>query len=212
MIHPHTELRVVDESIGLGVFATKRIPRGTVMWTLDALDQKFGPTELARLDKGYLKLLEHYAFPNASGDWILCWDLGRWVNHSCNPNNMSTGWNFDLAIRDIEEGEQLTSDYGSLNLEAPFRCLCGDPSCRGRIRPDDFKRFAQDWDQQVQAAAADGGKLDQPLLKWLTDKSAARTAFSQPAKIPSILRHRYRSPTRPTQIRRNLALVKATGR
>src|SRR5881296_1655598 len=43
MIHPDTELHFVDPEIGYGVFATKPIPRGTVIWTLCELDALSSP-------------------------------------------------------------------------------------------------------------------------------------------------------------------------
>ena len=39
MIHPHTELRFINEQMGFGVFATQFIPKGTIIWALDELDQ-----------------------------------------------------------------------------------------------------------------------------------------------------------------------------
>lgn len=204
MIHPDTELRPIDETIGLGVFATRRIPKGTIVWTLDALDQKLGPDQLRTLGPAYRKLVERYAYPNEFGHWILCWDLGRWVNHSCAPNALSTGWDFDLAVRDIEAGEQITNDYSALNLEAGFECLCGEATCRRRIRPADFEGLAPGWDEQVRSAAAVAANVEQPLWQWIANKVAVRSAFANPAKVPSILRHR-RVPERPTQMRRRAA-------
>jgi hypothetical protein len=204
VIHPHTELRPIDDVIGLGVFATRRIPKGTIVWTLDALDQKLTPEQLARLGPAYRKLVERYAYPNEDGHWILCWDLGRWVNHSCEPNALSTGWEFDLAVRDIEEGEQITNDYSALNLEAGFVCLCGEASCRKRIRPSDFESLAPHWDERVRSAGALAASVEQPLWQWISNKTAVRAAFANPAKIPSILRHRLVAP-RPTQMRRRAA-------
>ncbi|MHC5084588.1 MAG: SET domain-containing protein, partial [Planctomycetota bacterium] len=32
MIHPDTELRKVNETIGYGVFATRHIPKGTILY------------------------------------------------------------------------------------------------------------------------------------------------------------------------------------
>lgn len=204
MIHPDTELRPIDETIGLGVFATRRIPKGTIVWTLDALDQKLGPDQLRTLGPAYRKLVERYAYPNELGHWILCWDLGRWVNHSCAPNALSTGWDFDFAVRDIEAGEQITNDYSALNLEAGFECLCGEATCRRRIRPADFERLAPGWDEQVRSAAAVAADVEQPLWQWIANKVAVRSAFANPVKVPSILRHR-RVPERPTQMRRRAA-------
>lgn len=190
MIHPHTELRAIDDAIGHGVFATKRIPRGTITWTLDSLDQRFSPERMARLGPDYLELMEHFAYPNGSGDWILCWDLGRWMNHSCNPNALSTGWDIDFALRDIEVGEQLTTDYASLNVEASFDCLCGEPNCRGRISAADFEPMAETWDKLLRESAAMCLSVEQPLWNWIENKAEVRAGCQNPETIPSILGHR----------------------
>ena len=41
MLHPHTELRHINQALGYGVVATRLIPRGTIIWVLDKLDQTF---------------------------------------------------------------------------------------------------------------------------------------------------------------------------
>lgn len=41
MIHPHTELKHINNEVGYGVVATKFIPAGTITWVLDKLDQEF---------------------------------------------------------------------------------------------------------------------------------------------------------------------------
>lgn len=191
MIHPHTELRPIDDAIGQGVFATKRIPRGTITWTLDALDQRFSPERLAKLPPEYMEIMEHFAYPNGSGDWILCWDLARWMNHSCRPNALSTGWDIDFALRDIEAGEQLTTDYASLNVETPFDCLCGEPGCRGRITAADFEPMAPIWDKLLREAASLALSVDQPLWPFVTFKAEVRAGCQDPETIPSILGHRF---------------------
>lgn len=38
MLHPHTEIRYISEAMGLGVFATRPIPKGTLLWVLCPLD------------------------------------------------------------------------------------------------------------------------------------------------------------------------------
>jgi hypothetical protein len=190
VIHPHTELRAIDDSIGHGLFATKRIPRGTITWTLDALDQRFSPERLAELGPDYTELMEHFAYPNGSGDLILCWDLARWMNHSCNPTALSTGWDIDFALRDIEAGEQLTTDYASLNVEASFECLCGEPSCRGTISAADFEPMAEGWDKKLREAAVLALSVDQPLWSWVANPDEVRAGCRNPETIPSILAHR----------------------
>ena len=58
MVHPHTELRFVNPLIGWGVFATRLIPQGTIVWALDALDQRFTPEQAAALP-AYARRLLH---------------------------------------------------------------------------------------------------------------------------------------------------------
>ncbi|HEX4137823.1 MAG TPA: hypothetical protein VHY84_24650 [Bryobacteraceae bacterium] len=41
MMHPDAELRFIRDNMGYGLFARKRIPRGTITWTRDELDQQF---------------------------------------------------------------------------------------------------------------------------------------------------------------------------
>lgn len=194
MLHPDTELRPTAERIGVGVFATRPLPRGTIVWTLDRLDQVFPPGGLEALGSHYAPILDRYAYRNGQGAWVLCWDLARFVNHSCEANALSTGWDFDVAVRDIAAGEEITNDYASLNLDAPFRCWCGAQSCRGWVQPDDFERWADRWDELVRAAFAETSKVDQPLWRWLPNKRQVRSAFTRIERLPSPQRHRFAPP------------------
>src|SRR5688572_1609547 len=62
VIHPHTELQPADPRVGYGVFATHRIPRGTITWVHDVLDRTFTPDEVARLAPLHRKAVEHFAY------------------------------------------------------------------------------------------------------------------------------------------------------
>jgi hypothetical protein len=57
MMFPHTKLRYINDQIGFGVFATKFIPKGTITWALDELDQILEPAFVAKLDKPRRKYL-----------------------------------------------------------------------------------------------------------------------------------------------------------
>lgn len=71
----------------------------------------------------------------------------RYLNHSCVPNlgvkTMAIDCLQFIALRDIQPGEELTFDYAMTeymhytrsNQEDEFdlTCLCGHPSCRGRL-------------------------------------------------------------------------------
>jgi hypothetical protein len=197
MIHPDTELRFISHEIGLGVVATRLIPKGTVTWVFDPLDQTFSPAQIramAPLQKAYL---EKYCYRDHLGDYILCGDNARFVNHSFRSSCLSTAYNCELAVRDIQPGEELTDDYGYLNLEEPFNCLPEPGIQRTQVRPDDLLHFHADWDAQLRDAFRRVARLPQPLLPLLepvcrTQVSAVADGWSP---MKSILSCYYGGPT-----------------
>ena len=138
MIHPDTELRMVDDVVGWGVFATRRLPRGTVTWVQDPLDQLITPAMLDGLGPSWQRWVDHHTFADPEGQRVLCWDLCRSMNHSCRPNCAGTELGFEIALVDIEIGDELTNDYGTLRITPSegFECRCGANSCRGVVEPD----------------------------------------------------------------------------
>jgi hypothetical protein len=163
MMHPHTELRFINELIGYGVFATKLIPKGTITWILDDLDQKFDESHLASLNPLSREWLVKYCYRDNEGKYILCWDIARYVNHSFNSNCIATPYKFEVAVRDIYPGEELTDDYGYFNLDKPFYCF-PEPGCsRTKVMPDDILHYYPEWDQKAADAMRYFSQVDQPL-------------------------------------------------
>lgn len=173
MMHPHTELRFVNERIGYGVFATQDIPRGTITWARDALDRAFTTEQMAAMAPPYRAILDKYCFVGGDGTHILCWDIARFVNHSCAPTCLAPGYDFEVAVRDIKRGEELTDDYASLNLETDFDCDCRSAECRGTVRSDDALRLCERWDQQVANVFPRLRDLDQPLWTFVDEREKA---------------------------------------
>src|SRR5688500_12264235 len=98
MMHPDSELQWINDTIGYGVVATAPIPRGTVVWVLDELDQRFTPKKWHGMPEPYRPILDKYSYLDGSGNYILCWDHGRLVNHSCEATMFSAGWHdFEVA-------------------------------------------------------------------------------------------------------------------
>ena len=186
MIHPDTELRLVNQHIGLGVFATRAIPKGTITWVRDRLDQAFAPAAVAQLPTAYHEIVLKYSFIDGHGHFVLCWDHARFVNHSCNPTCRSAGYDFELAVRDIAPGEELTDDYGSLNLEYHFDCSCGLPGCRRRIGPGDLLSHANDWDRIVAEPFRLMKTVSQPLWPFLDEKDPVEAALAGASPIASV--------------------------
>ncbi|PZV18592.1 MAG: SET domain-containing protein-lysine N-methyltransferase [Leptolyngbya sp.] len=163
MMHPHTELRFIDESIGYGVFATQFIPKGTITWILDELDQKFDEAYIMSLDLLIRDRLLKYCFRDEHGQYILCWDIARYVNHSFNSTLIATPYKFELAARDIFPGDEITDDYGYFNLDKPFYCFPEPNTTRTKVMPDDMLHYYPEWDRQASEAMQHFNSVEQPL-------------------------------------------------
>ena len=163
MIHPHTELRYINKVIGYGVFATKLIPKGTITWVLDDLDQKFQPSYIWSLNPILREKLLKYCYRDNLGNYILCWDLGKFLNHSFNSSCIGTCYKFELAARDIYPGEELTDDYGYLNLDKPFYCSPEPGYARTKVMPDDLLYYYPEWDKKAFQSMKYFNQVEQPL-------------------------------------------------
>lgn len=107
---------------GKGLFAKVLIPKGTVVlaWKPKVLTRQ----EAKKLPEEEQK---HYLYPD--GEKMLWMQPPeRYVNHSCEPNTHVEGQS-DVASRDIQPGEEITSDYMDLETEN-FTCHCGSEKCR----------------------------------------------------------------------------------
>ncbi len=169
MIHPKTELKFISNEIGYGVVATEFIPAGTITWALDDLDREFTPAKLKKMNPLYQNILETYCYRNNKGNFVLCWDYGRYVNHSFKSNCLSTAYDFEIAIRDIEPGEELTDDYGYLNVSEPFRGI-DEGTRRKTVYPDDLLNFHENWDKALIKNFKKIIKVEQPLKSLIAPK------------------------------------------
>ncbi len=167
MIHPDTELKFINNEVGYGIVATKFIPKGTITWVMDKLDREFSPLQVEQMDELYKNILMKYTFRNNIGNFILCWDNARYVNHSFNSNCLTTAYDFEIAIRDIEAGEELTDDYGYLNITEPFYAIPENGSDRNTVYPDDLLKFHKIWDQKLEIAFKNLAFIGQPLQSIL---------------------------------------------
>jgi SET domain-containing protein len=130
---------------GLGVFAARRIRRGTRI--IEYLGERVSHDEA---DRRY----EHKDADDAHTflfivDARTVIDAGvggneaRFVNHGCEPNCESVIEDrrvFIDAVRTIEPGEELTYDYqikrevdDPPDVDAIFACHCGSARCRGSM-------------------------------------------------------------------------------
>ncbi len=170
MIHPKTELKFISNQVGYGVVATELIPAGTITWVLDKLDREFSPSDFQNMEPIYQNILDTYTYRNNNGNYVLCWDNGRYVNHSFNSNCLTTAYDFEIAIRDIQPGEQLTDDYGYLNIPYPFRGI-DEGTRRKVVYPNDLEKYYKVWDKKIEKAIKKINTLEQALRELIKDET-----------------------------------------
>jgi hypothetical protein len=173
MIHPHTLLKHISPDIGYGIFAAEFIPAGTITYVKDELEIDIDANHELLQHPEYGPLIDKFAYREPGGRYIIGWDLSKYVNHSCNANTISTGYGFEIALRDIQEGEQLTDDYGLFNISRPMPCRCKNDNCRQTIKPSDIDVFAQDWDFLIKDALQELLLVPQPLINLLDAQTRA---------------------------------------
>ncbi|MDG3582620.1 MULTISPECIES: SET domain-containing protein [Galbibacter] len=168
MIHPHTELRFISDEIGHGVVATQLIPKGTITWVQDQLDVVLTPAQVANMSNDYQHIIDYFTFRNNKGEYVLCWDMAKFVNHSFKSNCLTTPYDFEIAVRDIYPGEELTDDYGYLNIARPFKAK-DEGTKRKIVYPDDLLKYHAVWDEVLKEAFRHINAVNQPLFKFLNE-------------------------------------------
>jgi len=166
-MHPCTELRFINTDIGFGVFATDFLPAGTITYVQDSLDISIDEAQYGSIDSLLKESVDRYAFIDKNGNRVLCWDHAKYVNHCCHANTISTGYGFELAIRDIAAGEQVTDDYGLFNLPFGMEVVCNLTDCRKYISRDDVARYHSVWDAKIKESLKFVDKVPQALLPFL---------------------------------------------
>lgn len=134
---------------GRGVFAVKRIPKGSRI--VEYKGKRVPWHEFDEADDGHTMLF------HVDDDTVIDANQGgsiaRWINHSCKPNCEAVfedGRVFIESVRDIKPGEELGYDYGLQTAGRItkadvllHRCRCGAKKCRGTMLEIPKKRRKQ---------------------------------------------------------------------
>lgn len=110
---------------GIGLFAAEFIPKGTAIWKFQpGFDLEIDETAIKQLSVPAKEQFLKYSYVNpVSKKYVLCFDDTRFFNHSDTPNTKSTHPHDDhkdvvVAMRDIQSGEELTTDYREFHDES----------------------------------------------------------------------------------------------
>lgn len=130
---------------GTGVFAKRKIPRGTRIIEYTGERVPIGAVYHEVIDGEPSRVYAFALDATTAIDGTRNGNEARFFNHSCAPN--CEAYIFDeraylYALRDIRRGEELTFDYqlGPVDQttipqyhEAEYACRCGAPECRGSL-------------------------------------------------------------------------------
>jgi hypothetical protein len=195
MIHPKTELKYINDTVGYGVFAKEFIPEGTIVYVKDSLELVISPTDYLIQSNEMKEVIDKYSYIDEKGNRIISWDFAKYVNHCCNCNTISTGYGFEIAIRDIQQGEQITDEYGIFNLDKPMQLECGEKNCRKVISAEDFDKYYKEWDEKIKKSIKKLFEVEQPLLPLIEENTRKELDlfFSNPDKYKSVYSLKYKN-------------------
>ena len=102
---------------GLGCFASQFIPKNSLIWLFESsLDRRITEDAFQMFSTIDKEFVSKYAYKH-NGTYYLCVDNGRFINHSETPNTFEhKEIQATLASRDIQEGEEILSDYTQFGL------------------------------------------------------------------------------------------------
>jgi hypothetical protein len=118
---------------GEGIFAGELIPKGTIVFYYSNNDIYISKKEFKSLPNLRKQQVHKLGVEAENGDWIV---TDGDANHSCDANILSlfvNGLYCDIAVKDIQIGEEITIDYGLFYSSFPWqmKCRCHSGNCRG---------------------------------------------------------------------------------
>lgn len=113
---------------GIGLFADQDIPKGTETWRfMRNFDKLLTEREIDSLpEPARSNILDHTYLDAASGQFVLCADNARFMNHADDPNTAGVHEQgaiegYDIALRDIRAGEEMTCDYRTFDAHVTLK-------------------------------------------------------------------------------------------
>jgi hypothetical protein len=135
---------IKTDSRGWGLCAGIFLPKGTFVMQyigeIYSIDSQYGQGKLKEYRNKTCTYLMSIS-KNEVIDPTYKGNLARFINHSCEPNCETQKWHVlgeicvgIFTLRDIQEGEELTFNYGFDILKTTFqKCLCGAKNCKGYL-------------------------------------------------------------------------------
>jgi SET domain-containing protein len=100
---------------GIGLIADQEVKKGQSIWVYNpVIDIKVNKKDIPEKAEEFFKI---YSVDIGEDCVYLNLDNARFINHSENPNTKSLGpFKDNIAIRDIPIGEEITINYGEIDI------------------------------------------------------------------------------------------------
>ncbi|HEY3486899.1 MAG TPA: SET domain-containing protein-lysine N-methyltransferase, partial [Gammaproteobacteria bacterium] len=173
-----------------------RIPKGTIIYIQDPQETRLSPRQFNKLDYEQKSLVERYSYIDAQGHLVMSADHAKFMNHSCECNTIGTAYGFEIAIRNIAAGEELTAEYGVLNIQLEYEIGCDCANCRKILRITDIDQHYALWDQWITAVLPAIPRVPQPLWPRMdvATRNAVEACLSGRENYRSVLQRKWRVP------------------
>jgi uncharacterized protein len=180
VISPKKPYRVARSRTGLGLFATKRIKKGT------KIIRYFGPLLDSKKKKD--DAIENKYLFELNNRWTIDGsvrkNVARYINHACKPNAESDVRPrkrkvFIRAVKNIEPGEEINYDYGTDYFKAylkPIGCKCD--ACEKKRK----KKRAEARAERLRLKAKELKKAERKAKKKAEKEAAKRASTKSRAK------------------------------
>ena len=108
-----------------GLFANRNFKKGEVVTKWDT-SKVISPEEYEKISD---EVKEHIS-NLGNGKYLIVQAPEKYINHSCDPNTYVYNAQ-DIALRDINSREEITSDYSTDSIgKHSFKCNCGSINCK----------------------------------------------------------------------------------
>lgn len=187
MIAPLFEIRNTSTK-GKGLFAKEFIPAGTII-NFDCSECRLmSADELASKSADEQEHILFYNYTRKDGSVVIACGESVYLNHSCDANILYSGHHFDIAVKDMQPGEEATIDYRFFHESPEFRmpCNCGAAICSGEVAcehhtPEHLQLF---WGAKINRAMRRIRMVEQPLRNALLDYSDEYQKYLLPKRAP----------------------------
>lgn len=202
MVIPWVKIVWISDAKGYGLVASQKIPKGTVTFVQDGLDIVIPADNLPNVDPRLIAYVDKYSYEDFMGNRIISWDFGKYMNHDDDSNTLTTGYGFEIAIRDINEGEEVTDDYRIFSTHHDTNFIKIPGTSNDVVPwPQELINF---WNERVFSALQNIQPIEQPLKAFIQDEllKEVEELTSNPYSYRGIeeslpLRYRLQTPANP---------------